>query len=84
MGQLQNWQQLLMPTRANTTSCSRPDTTTNVHKRSPLAPVLSQTQLLQPQEHTTISCPQSDTTSPHLIYIVSFHFITNIGNIRLY
>jgi len=42
MGQLQNKQQLLMPTRAHTSPCSQPDTTTNVHKSSPLAPVLSQ------------------------------------------
>jgi len=84
MGQLQNGQQLLMPTRANTSSCSQPDTTTNVHKRSPLAPVLYQIQLLHTQEHTTISCSQTDTTSPHFIYIISFHFVTNIGNTRMY
>jgi hypothetical protein len=73
MRQLQNGRQLLMPTRAHTSFCSRPVTITNVHKRSPLAPVLSQIQLWvrHPQEHTIISCFQPDTTSPHLIYIIS-------------
>lgn len=80
MGQLQNGQQLLMPTRAHTSSCSRPDTTTNVYKSSPLAPVLSQI-----HKNTQLLPVRPDTTSPHLIYIIiSFNFTKNTGTTRLY